>query len=338
LGWRPGKADAIVEATTLHAFRVAIAVDLQSTSRQAALRQIQESLMATSIQHHRIDANGVALHYAVAGQGRPLVLIHGFPQTWFQWRSIIERLGDEFRIIAPDLRGIGTAPGPATGYDKHTLADDIHAIVAAECGQAPIIVCGHDMGSFIAFAYAAKYRAAVDGLMLVDAPPPGTSLWAAGSASPRAWHIAFHAQIDVALMLVSGRERQYISQFIGSRIYDRAAISEDDIDVYAAAYSAPGALRAAFEMYRALLHEDPGLNRKALAAGKLEMPVMLIGGSMTIPRSGLEAAVAEIAENGRAKVIERCGHWISEERPDELAACIRELASLTTSQSCELPD
>lgn len=285
--------------------------------------------MTKSIEHHRIVADGVSLHYAVAGQGRPLVLIHGFPQTWYQWRLIIERLGDEFRIIAPDLRGIGAAPGPASGYDKHTLADDIQAIVAAECGEGPVLVCGHDMGSFVAFAYAAKYRSMVEGLMLVDAPPPGTSLWAAGSASPRAWHIAFHAQVDVALMLVSGRERAYVSQFIGSRIYDSAAVTEADIDVYASAYAAPGALRAAFQMYRALLFEDPELNRKALMDGKLEMPVMLVGGSMTIPRSGLEASVAEIAENGRVAVIERCGHWISEERPDALAALVRQLALLT---------
>jgi pimeloyl-ACP methyl ester carboxylesterase len=284
--------------------------------------------MAAAIEHHRIDANGVALLYAAAGRGRPLVLIHGFPQTWYQWRSIIARLGNGFRIIAPDLRGIGSAPGPATGYDKHTLAGDIHAIVTAECGEAPALVVGHDMGSFVAFAYAARYRSAVAALMLVDAPPPGTSLWAAGSASPRAWHIAFHAHVDVALMLVSGRERQYISQFIASRIHDSAAISQSDIDVYAAAYSAPGALRAAFEMYRALLHEDPELNRKALATGKLAMPVMLVGGSMTIPMAGLQAAAAEIADNGQAIVIGKCGHWVSEERPDELAAHIRDLAAL----------
>ena len=283
--------------------------------------------MAHEIEHHRITANGVALHYAAAGQGRPLVLIHGFPQSWYQWRPVIARLAAQFRIIAPDLRGLGTSPGPAAGYDKHRLAEDIRAITQAECSDVPALICGHDMGSFVAFAYALKYRALTGGLMLVDAPPPGTRVWDAGAGSPRAWHIAFHAQTDVALMLVTGRERAYISQFIGARAYDPTAITPEDIDVYTATYAAPGALRAAFQMYGALLTEDPALNRAALeAGGRLDMPVMLVGGALTMPRAALEQAAAEIAVDARVEVIERAGHWIAEEQPDRLAALLRQLA------------
>lgn len=281
--------------------------------------------MHHKIEHHRLSANGVTLHYAAAGEGRPLVLIHGFPQTWYQWRRIIADLAPDFRVIAPDLRGIGAAPGPAMGYDKFTLAGDIKAIVEAECGDVPAIVVGHDMGSFVAFAFALKYRSAVAGLMLVDAPPPGTSVWDAGAGSQRAWHIAFHSEVDVALMLVTGRERAYVSQFIGSRIYDSSAISPEDIDVYAAAYAAPGALRAAFQMYRALA-EDRDLNRKALEAGRLDMPVMLVGGSETMPRPVMESAIGEVATRGRVEVIARSGHWIAEEQPEALAEIIRQLA------------
>lgn len=281
--------------------------------------------MTCKVEHHRIVANGVTLHYAAAGEGRPLVLIHGFPQTWRQWMPVIDRLASTYRVIAPDLRGVGATPGPATGYDKHTMAEDIRAIVTAECGEAPALVCGHDMGSFVAFAYALKFPASVSGLMLVDAPPPGTAVWDAGINSPRAYHIAFHSHTDVALMLVTGRERAYISQFINSRAYDASAITSEDLDAYAAAYSAPGALRAAFEMYRAL-SEDRELNRKALEAGKLEMPVVLVGGSVTMPRSAMEAAVKEIAIDGRVEVVERSGHWIAEEQPDALCGLIRGLA------------
>jgi pimeloyl-ACP methyl ester carboxylesterase len=287
--------------------------------------------MAHRIEHHRITANGIALHYAVAGEGRPLVLIHGFPQCWHQWRPIIDRLASRFRIIAPDLRGLGASPGPVSGYDKHSLAEDIRAIVEAECGDVATLVCGHDMGSFVAFAYALKYRDKVKGLMLVDAPPPGTSIWDAGVGSPRAWHIAFHAQTDVALMLVTGRERAYISQFIGSRAYDSSAITAEDIDVYTATYSAPGAMRAAFSMYGALLTQDPALNRAELEGnGKLEMPVVLVGGSLTIPKSIMEMAAAEIAVNARVEVVERAGHWIAEEQPKELSKLIQQLADKCT--------
>jgi pimeloyl-ACP methyl ester carboxylesterase len=282
--------------------------------------------MNHKVEHHRIVANGVSLHYAVAGAGRPLVLMHGFPQTWRQWSPIIERLAASFRLIAPDLRGIGASPGPATGYDKHTMAEDIHAILTVECGDAKPLVCGHDMGSFVAFAYALKYRKAVEGLLLIDAPPPGTSVWAAGLNSPRAYHIAFHSNVDVALMLVTGRERAYISQFINSRAYDASAITPEDIDAYAAAYSAPGALRAAFEMYRAL-SEDSDLNKKALEDGRLEMPVVLVGGSFTMPRPAMNAVIEEIAVRGRVEVVQRAGHWIAEEQPDALCEIIRSMSN-----------
>ncbi len=283
--------------------------------------------MAYKIEHHRLIANDVPLHYVVAGEGEPLVLIHGFPQTWHQWNPLIARLASEFRIIAPDLRGIGAGPGPAFGYDKHTLAGDVRAIVAAECGDTPVLVCGHDMGSFVAFAYALQYRAMTAGLMLVDAPPPGTTTWALGAGSPRAYHVNFHAHVDVALMLVTGRERAYVSQFISTRAYDCSAITPQDIDVYAAAYSAPGTLRSAFQMYRALVYEDPDLNRAALTLGKLEMPVMLVGGSETMPRSTLEMTIDEIATNGNVEVVEHSGHWIPEELPDILADLLRGLAA-----------
>jgi pimeloyl-ACP methyl ester carboxylesterase len=287
----------------------------------------QRAAMTSEIEHRRVIIDGTPLHYAVAGTGRPLVLIHGFPQTWHQWNPLIARLASQFRIIAPDLRGIGAGPGPASGYDKHSLAADVRAITEVECGDIPALICGHDMGSFVAFAYALLYRSTVAGLMLVDAPPPGTTTWTLGAGSPRAYHINFHAHVDVALMLVTGRERAYISQFILTRAYDSSAITPQDIDVYAAAYSAPGAMRAAFQMYRSLVYDDPELNKRALASGKLEMPVMLVGGSETMPRAAMEKTINEIAINGSVEVIERSGHWIPEERPDALARLVSTLAA-----------
>lgn len=274
-------------------------------------------------QHHRLTADGVDLHYVTAGKGPPLVLIHGFPQTWYQWRRVIEQLADRFTIIAPDLRGLGATPGPPAPYDKQSLAGDVHAIVHAVCGDTPALVVGHDMGSFVAFAYALRFGPSVAGLMLVDAPPPGTAIFDAGKS--RAWHIAFHSARDVAEMLVAGKERAYIAQFVASRIYDNAAISEADLDVYAATYSAPGAMRAAFEMYRAL-EQDADFNRAAIARGKLAMPVVSVGAAGRLTPEVVAAVNAEIAERSRVVMIDRCGHWVSEERPEALAAAILQLA------------
>lgn len=273
--------------------------------------------------HHRLTAEGVDLHYVTAGEGPPLILLHGFPQTWHQWRRVIDRLAHRFTIIAPDLRGIGATPGPPGPYDKHSLAGDVRAVAAQVCGDQPALVVGHDMGSFVAYAYALRYRALVRGLMIVDAPPPGSAMFEAGKS--RAWHIAFHGARDVAEMLVAGKEREYVAQFVASRIYDTAAVSEADIDVYAAAYRAPGAMRAAFEMYRAF-DRDAELNRAALAEAKLAMPVHLVGASMRLSGELFAKLGEEIAETSRVLVLDRCGHWIPEERPDDLSAAILRLA------------
>lgn len=281
------------------------------------------------MEHHRLNADGIDLHYVTAGAGPPLVLIHGFPQTWYQWRRVIERLADRFTIVAPDLRGLGATPGPPAPYDKQSLAGDVHAIVSHVCGDAPALVVGHDMGSFVAFAYALRYGPSVRGLMLVDAPPPGSLAFASGTARP--WHLAFHNARDVAEMLVAGKERPYIAQFVASRIYDASAITEADLDIYAATYSAPGAMRAAFEMYRAL-DQDGEFNRAAIASGKLAMPVVAVGAATRMSAELLAKVGDEIAERSRVVMVERCGHWISEEQPDALVRVILELAAETDAR------
>lgn len=283
--------------------------------------------MGADLHHHRLIADGIDLHFVTAGSGPPLVLIHGFPQTWYQWRHVIDRLAGRFTVIAPDLRGLGAAPGPAAPYDKQSLAGDVHAIVRHVCGDVPALVVGHDMGSFVAFAYALRFGAAVSGLMLVDAPPPGTAIFDAGKVRP--WHLAFHNARDVAEMLVAGKERAYLAQFIASRIYDASAISEADLDVYAATYSAPGAMRAAFEMYRAL-DGDAEFNRAAIAASKLAMPVSMVGAAGRLTADMLAAVNAEIATDADVVIVDRCGHWLSEEQPEALCNAMLALAEKIT--------
>ena len=281
----------------------------------------------SGIRHHRVSAGGLHHHYATAGDGKPLVLLHGFPQTSRQWTRLIERLEGRFRIIAPSLRGLGGTPGPPSGYDTQSLAGDVRAILDAEDVREPAVVCGHDVGAYVAFAYALEYRADVAALALVDGPPPGTGLMAQLMLNPWAWEIAFHADVDVAHMLISGRERAYVNHVIASRIHDRFAVSPAEIDHYAAAYSAPGALRAALEMFRAL-PEDADLNRAALErGGRLEMPGVFVGNGQTAVWASLEQLVDEIAVDGRVEVVQDSGHWIAQEQPDVLARIVDELAA-----------
>jgi pimeloyl-ACP methyl ester carboxylesterase len=275
------------------------------------------------VQHHRLAAGDVDLHYVTAGDGPPVVLLHGFPETWYQWRAVIEELENEFTLIAPDLRGLGGKPGPAAGYDKHTMAADMRAITEAECGDTPVVLAGHDIGASVALAYALRYPDVTGKLMLIDAGVPGTAFF--DEVRPRVWHIGFHSQRDLAEMLVSGREQVYLDHFIRTRLFDPGKITAEDIAVYVAAYSAPGALRASFEWYRAF-DTDAEHNRAALAAhGKVEVPVSVVGGAASVA-GVLDPMADELAEDWDSQVIEGTGHWISEEKPAELAAAIRALA------------
>ncbi|GAA1849061.1 alpha/beta fold hydrolase [Asanoa iriomotensis] len=275
------------------------------------------------IQHRRLAANDAVHHYAVVGEGPPLILLHGFPQTWRAWVRVAELLAGEFRIVMPDLRGLGGSPGPASGYDKHSLAADVRAIARAEFGTTPALVCGHDVGGYVGFAYALSHRDVTAALVLVEAAPPGTSQLDHQMTNPRQWHLSFHANADVAHLLIGGRERAYVDFFIRSRIYDAGAIGAAEVDRYAEAYAAPGALRAALEMYRSLAL-DRQLNLAALAEdGRLTMPVTAVGAAPAATTAALREMVAEVATDGRAELVEETGYWIPEERPAALAEIIR---------------
>ncbi|HWM10808.1 MAG TPA: alpha/beta fold hydrolase, partial [Solirubrobacteraceae bacterium] len=187
---------------------------------------------------------GLRLHHVTAGDGpRTLVLLHGFPQTWWQWHHVIPAFVDAgYRVVAPEYRGAGHSWRPAGGYDKVTMAGDVQRLLREHLRvEGEIVLAGHDIGLMVAYAYAQAYRDELSRLVLVDAPLPGTDVFDRLRTDPRVWHFAFHGARDIAEMLVAGRERQYLQSFFDARCYDPSGIGEDDLDLYASAYSAPGA-------------------------------------------------------------------------------------------------
>ena len=263
------------------------------------------------------------LHYVTAGEGdRIVVLLHGFPETWWQWHRVIPDLvAAGFRVVAPDYRGAGHSWRPHGGYDKRTMAADLHVLLRQHLQiEQPVMLVGHDIGLMIAYAYAQAYRDEVSRLVMMDAPLPGTAVFDRLRADPRVWHFAFHSVRDIPEMLVAGRERQYLQAFFNARIFNTAAISENDLDVYTAAYGAPGAMRAGFELYRAF-DRDADDNREALRRnGKLAIPVLAVGGATSTSGPLVEEMAHEVAENVVACRITRSAHWIAEENPVEFTA------------------
>ena len=264
---------------------------------------------------------GLRLHYVVAGEGEhTVVLLHGFPQTWWEWRHVAPPLVEAgFRVVIPDYRGAGHSSRPAGGYNKRTMASDIHRLLHNHLRiHHPVALVGHDIGLMIAYAYAQAYRDDVSHLVIIDAPLPGTVVFDRLRSDPRVWHFAFHGARDVAEMLVDGRERQYLQYFFNVRIFDPSAISDEDFDVYAAAYSTPGAMRAGFEVYRAF-DQDAEDNREALKrSGKLTVPVLAVGGAISTSGSMVEEMMKEVSENVTSLRVPRTAHWIPEENPSAL--------------------
>jgi pimeloyl-ACP methyl ester carboxylesterase len=269
---------------------------------------------------------GVRLHYVTAGEGdRTAVLLHGFPQTWYAWHRFMPRLAAAgFRVIAPDYRGAGNSSRPLGGYDKWTMAADIRGLLRDQLGvNGPLVMIGHDIGLMVAYAYAARYREEVSHLAVMDAPLPGTAVFDRLRADPRVWHFAFHGVRDVPEMLVAGRERQYLQAFYQPRFFDPSAIDDAELDVYASAYAAPGAMRAGFELYRAF-DRDSEDNRAALKRdGKLAIPVLAVGGAISTTGPLMGEMMREVAADVSEFRVPRTGHWIAEENPDAFLERLR---------------
>jgi pimeloyl-ACP methyl ester carboxylesterase len=268
--------------------------------------------MALELEHHAAYVDGIKLHYVRAGSGDPVVLLHGWPQTWYMWRKVIPTLAERYTVIAPDLRGFGESGKPVDGYDKRTVAGDIHGLVG-QLGFERIFLVGHDVGGSTAYAYACQYPEEVRRLVVLDI---AVTLDEAEMASyyTRLFHLSFHARPDIAVALVSGRERTYLTHFYRD-CYNPGAFSHEDIDEYVAAFSAPGAMRASMAHYGALPTDLQ--HNKQHAKTKLEMPVLALGGALSFGE-GTRKSFERVANDVRGGTMERCAHWIAEEEPEEL--------------------
>ncbi len=268
--------------------------------------------------HHYFDTGEVTLHYVVAGEGDPVLLLHGWPQSWYCWHKIMPALAERYLLIAPDLRGLGDSSRPLGGYDKATIAEDIRQLVHEHLGIDRYYLIAHDWGGPVAFALAATYSQHVRKLVMLDTAVPGDG---SGTFSQhgRRWHHAFHQTADLPESLVAGREDVYLGWFYRNYGYQPGAITPADMEEYLRTYRQPGALRAGFSYYRAL-DQDVAHNEKLLRdKGKLKMPVLALGGGKSFGR-GIETlqSLQRVGTDVRGGVIDDCGHWMQEEKPEEV--------------------
>ena len=265
--------------------------------------------------HHMAQTgDGVRTHYVIGGQGEPVVLLHGFPQTWHEWHGIMPALAQRYTVIAPDLRGMGASSKPLSGYDSRSVAEGIYQLVT-QLGHQRINLVGHDVGAPVAYAYAAAHRDEVSRLVTIEGAPSGMDAPETLQFSQNYWHMGFHGQPDIAESLIVGRERLYLSWFFRNFGYNPAAFSEADIDEYVRWYSQVGAMRSALQYYRNG-EQDFAHNRESKQR-KLAMPVLAIGGEHSLG-ANVELMMRDFAGDVRGSVIPDAGHWIAEEQPAEL--------------------
>jgi pimeloyl-ACP methyl ester carboxylesterase len=269
--------------------------------------------MPDLIRHDFADLGDVRLHYVTAGRGPAVLLLHGWPETWYMWRDIIPRLAAAYRVIAPDLRGLGDSSRPAGGYDKKTIANDVWRLASDTLGEQRLFVVGHDWGGPVAFSLAAQHREAVRRLAIFDVPVPGDGTPVMFN---NRWHHGLHWELDFPEALTVGREDVYLGFFYRTFGARPDAVSEEAQREYLRTYRLPGAMRAGFNFYRAT-PQDVADNEAFLAQGKLQMPVLCYGGTHGRGR-GMAALESwkRVAVDVRGGIVEGCGHWIPEERPD----------------------
>jgi pimeloyl-ACP methyl ester carboxylesterase len=269
--------------------------------------------------------------YARVGQGTPILLLHGWPQTSFAWRKIVPLLCKEHDVIAPDLPGFGYSSKPDSGFDKRTVSARLREFVQS-LGLSRIAIAGHDLGGHVAFAYAAQWPDEVSHLVFIESSLPAFGQEAGMDvARGGSWHFGFNMAGDISEELVRGREFLFVDHFMRREkvgLFDANAVGSSEIEHYAQALARPGALRSSFSYYRTIPIDRE--DNRAWGQTPLQMPVLAVGADWGYGDAS-SRTIRQVASNVEDVLIERCGHYPPEERPHELAAAIKQFLGRSRS-------
>jgi len=272
--------------------------------------------------HNYTAVNGTRLHMVRGGQGEPLILIPGYPETWWAYHKVIPQLAEKYEVFVIEMRGMGGSDKPADGYEKKNMAKDIYEWVQ-QCGFQKVFIGGHDIGAHVAYSFAANYPEVTAKLILLDTPHPDEGMYqlpmlpVLGAPYLYPWWLAFNQVKELPEQLLEGRMQLVIEWMFNKLLANSTSLSDFDKKVYAQAYNSKDAIRASNAWYQAFPQDIE--DRKAY--NKLLMPVLGIGGSgYPLLAQSLPAA----ASNLSLKKLEDCGHFILTEKPRETTALLLE--------------
>jgi pimeloyl-ACP methyl ester carboxylesterase len=268
-----------------------------------------------------LATNGCELHYVRGGDGPAVILIHGFPQDWFEYQSIMRRLAKRFTVIAIDLRGIGGSTVKTGSYDAANMAEDVYQLMAA-LKLMRVYVVGHDIGGMVAYALTRRYPDAIRGAMILDAALPGVAGWEETQGHPAFWHVQFMQVPRLPEELVQGRQAAYFNYFFGF-----GKFSPQEADHYVSAYHAPAQLHALFEMYRAF---PANAQFNAMHRGPVNVPLFLATGDGSPFASLVPKMAHDLRSRGFADVktgtIRASVHYLLQDQPEAVAEIIEQHA------------
>ncbi|MER6083499.1 alpha/beta hydrolase [Streptomyces sp. NPDC001833] len=268
---------------------------------------------------HKTRVAGIGINYVIGGHGPTLLLIHGYPQTWYEWHGIMPALARHYTVIAPDLPGAGRSDAPASGYDKKTMAAELHALLVSLGKDQDVNVVGHDIGTMVAYSYAAQYPHSVRKLVLSEAPIPDPGIYkfpALTAKGPGVWNFGFFSlQTGLPESLIRGRELTWTSGFMRGIAVRKDALTPDDLAVFASYLRDYAHLEASFAWFRTFPQDiaDNARFRKR----PLTMPVLAIGADGSLG-SSVAQQVRQYATHVTPAVVPDSGHWIYEEHPKEM--------------------
>lgn len=258
--------------------------------------------------------NGIRMYYRSSGSGPLLVLLHGWPQTGHCWRHLVGPLSRAYTVVVPDLRGYGRSDMPRDGHDKRTRAEDLHQLIG-RLGHEKATVVGHDRGARVAHRWALDHPGDIERLVVMDIIPT-REMWRRMDAdlARGTWHWLFHLQPDLPELLAGANPGAYLRFLIDN--WSHVPLPEEDVAEYVRAFERPGALRAGFDDYRAAFpvdaaHDDADHGRR------LTMPLLALWGEHSfLQKIDAVEVWRDYAENVTGAMIEDCGHFLAEERPE----------------------
>ncbi len=280
--------------------------------------------MSIEYRHTHVSVGDLSLHTVETGnpQGRPYLLLHGWPESWRTWQGVMAAADADARIIAIDLPGIGESTGAVAGGSKVRLAEVIHGLAQhLELGDLTLV--GHDAGGMIAYAYLRQY-ADVSRVVIMNTVIPGVDPWNDVLRNPYIWHFGMHAVPALPETLVQGHQAEYFDYFYNVLSVDPARISPGSRAAYAAAYRSDAALTAGFDLYRAFA-QDARDNAAFAASSPVDTPLLYLrgdgeGGDIATYAQGFRDAGIR---NLTSAVLADAGHFAEEEVPADVWRLIR---------------